>query len=120
MKFDRRCQRIYQIGCLACRSKGWFSACQVHHLNLDGKAGQKRRGDASTIGLCPWHHVGEPPGKLSEYQARRKLGASLRLHSRFFRVEFGSDDELLAQQNRLIADAEARVVGHRSEAKEVC
>ena len=52
--------RIHEIGCLACRRRGWVRPCQVHHLNLDGKAGQKRRGDPYTIGLCPWHHVGEP------------------------------------------------------------
>lgn len=107
----RRFNRIYQIGCLPCRMRGWFTPCHVHHLNLDGKAGQERRGDEYTIGLCPWHHVGEPPGILSAREARNILGPSLKLHSREFRAEFGSDDDLLARQNELIEQAEKLVVG---------
>lgn len=109
--FSRRCRRIYQIGCLACRMRRRYSQCQVHHLNEDGKAGAPRRGDEFTIGLCPWHHVGEPIGGLSRSECRRIVGPSLKLESREFREEFGTDDELLAEQNILISRAERNVVG---------
>jgi hypothetical protein len=104
-----RYQRIWDLGCICCSKRGWYSPCEVHHLNLDGKAGQKRRGDEYTIGLCKWHHQ----GKLSVLTR----GASLELlgppltDSRAFRRTFGTDDELLDEQNRMIASAEARVVG---------
>lgn len=111
MNAIRRYQRIYEIGCLACRRLGYFNSCQAHHLNEDGKAGQKRRGDAETIGLCPWHHVGEAIRGWTRAQCRRLLGPSLALESRAFRAEFGSDDELLAEENRLIEHAESKVVG---------
>jgi hypothetical protein len=113
--FKRRCQRIQEIGCLACRQRGWFSGCQVHHLNLDGKAGQVRRGDQCTIGLCPWHHVGEPLSPLSSRDCRAKLGPSLKFQSRAFREEFGSDDELLATQDELIAQRESAVIGRSTQ-----
>ena len=106
-----RFQRIYEIGCLPCRQRGYFNSCQAHHLNEDGKAGQKRRGDLYTIGLCPWHHVGEPVRDWTGPECREILGPSLKLESRAFRAEFGSDDELLAEENRLILRAEGMVVG---------
>ena len=102
MNFSRRCQRIYQIGCLACRQRGWFNECQVQHLNLDEKAGQVRRGDEFTIGLCPWHHVGEPIQPMTAQQCRRCLGPSMKHEPVKFREVFGRDDEQLEEQNRLI------------------
>lgn len=109
---DRRCQRIYEIGCIACRVRGWFNQpCQVHHLNLDQHAGQKRLGDESTIGLCPWHHVGEPVGSMTRDQTRQTFGPSMKHEPVKFREIFGSDQELLAKQNELIARCERNVVG---------
>jgi hypothetical protein len=107
-----RYRRIYDVGCLCCRRKGWFSPCQVHHLNADGKAGQKRRGDVFTIGLCPWHHVGEPLSGMTEAQCRARFGPSLK-SSRAFREAFGTDDSLLAEQNRLIEREERNLVGRK-------
>lgn len=101
---ERRFYRIREIGCLACRKKGYRSAPDVHHLNLGGHAGQKRRGDEFSIGLCPYHHRGVAPFA----NARAVLGPSLALEPRRFREVFGSDDALLAWQNRLIRDAEER------------
>lgn len=113
MNFDRRCQRIYQIGCLACRKKGWFSQCQVHHLNLGQHAGQKRLGDKSTIGLCPWHHDGIPLGTLTRAECRKKVGPSMKHEPVKFRKVFGSDASLLEWQDELIEEAELRVIGRR-------
>lgn len=101
-----RAQRIYQIGCIACIRMGLYhEPCQVHHLLLDGKAGQKRLGDDSTIGLCPWHHVGEP-APMSYDTAMILKGPSYKLHSRKFRAMFGADTYLLGLQDKYIAQAE--------------
>lgn len=113
MNFERRCQRIYQLGCLPCRKRGWFSECQVHHLNLDEKAGQVRLGDEHSLGLCPWHHVGEPLGTMTAQQCRRCLGPSLKHEPVRFRQVFGHDDVLLEEQNKLIEQAELAVVRGR-------
>jgi hypothetical protein len=111
----RRFQRIYEIGCIACRHMGWFcQPCQVHHLNLGQHAGQKRLGDDHTIGLCPWHHQGLPMGAMSRDKTRDTLGPSMALEPVRFREAFGSDGALLAEQNRLIERAELRVVGRRA------
>lgn len=100
-----RCDFIRQIGCLACRRFGWYSAPDVHHLNLGGHAGQVRRGDECTIGLCPYHHRGVPPEQFPPDQVRDLLGPSLAKDPRAFREMFGSDDALLQWENELIQRA---------------
>jgi hypothetical protein len=92
----RRFLRIQEQGCLCCRRFGVWSVPEIHHLNEGGHAGQKRRGDEFTIGLCSWHHRG-----IRSFLSGT-LGPSLALNSREFRERFGSDDELLAAQNELI------------------
>lgn len=106
-----RFQRIYQIGCLPCRRMGYFSACQVHHLNLDQHAGQQRLGDEQTIGLCPWHHVGEPIRHFTLVECRELLGPSMKHEPVTFREFFGSDTALLAWENELIERRSALMVG---------
>lgn len=99
---ERRFQYIYQIGCICCRKLGYYRQCQIHHLNLGGMAGQKRRGDLFTIGLCPWHHVGEYPNGYTEAAMDMRFGPSLKLHSKRFRKVFGNDDALLVYQDEQI------------------
>lgn len=114
---ERRFRRIKEIGCVACKSFGFYSAPDVHHLNTGGHAGHKRRGDECTIGLCPWHHRGIVPDRFEHAGgARMYLGPSLALLPNKFREVFGSDDELLAKQNRLIEKADKVAGGWRIQA----
>jgi hypothetical protein len=75
---------------------------EIHHLNLGGRAGQKRRGDEFTIPLCTWHHRGEPFNHFTVTRMREAFGPSLARTSKAFREAFGTDDELLAKTNDLI------------------
>lgn len=103
---ERRFRRIKEIGCLVAHMNGRWMPAEVHHLNLGSHAGQKRRGDEFTIGLSKWSHRGEPlPGKTAR-ETRALLGPSLAREPNQFRAKYGSDDELLALQNRLIAERE--------------
>lgn len=95
MTRDERFRRLQELGCIACRKMRKFSAPDIHHLNLGGHAGQKRRGDAFTIPLCPAHHRGV-------FWREEDHGPSLAIHPGRFRREFGSDDELLAEVNALL------------------
>ena len=110
-KIERKFRRIKEIGCLACRQIGIYMAPDVHHQNLGAHAGGKRLGDENTIGLCPWHHRAVPGEFGSQRRAEEFLGPSLAKSPNLFRIKFGSDAELLAEQNRLIAEAERNVVG---------
>jgi len=96
----KRQEVIREVGCIACRAMGYgYVACEVHHLTLGGKHGQKRRGEQFTVGLCTFHHRGQPDGYGHE------RGPSYALQPRAFRERFGNDAALLAQQNALIGEA---------------
>jgi hypothetical protein len=98
-KTQRRFDSLRRIGCVACRKEGIRTlGVDIHHLNVGGKAGQKRRGDAFTIPLCPWHHRGVGPCDVDIY------GPSLANQSRAFRERYGTDDELLAFTNEWITN----------------
>jgi hypothetical protein len=102
-----RWSRFPIIGCVACRKDGRHnSGTQVHHLNIGGKAGQKRRGHADTIPLCPWHHQGIANYGLNRESMRTLFGPSLATESRAFRDYFGTDDELLSYTNELITTSD--------------
>jgi hypothetical protein len=106
--------RIYDIGCICCARFQWFKPCQVHHLNLDEHAGQKRLGDDFTIGLCPWHHQGQPLAGLTAKECMLLVGPSMALEPVKFRASFGSDEQLLAFQNHLIERHDRLKVGRRA------
>ena len=96
---------IREIGCIACRLFGvpGIVPPQIHHLNFGDKHGGERRGDEFTIGLCPWHHVGQPHAGMLKAQSQTYSGPSWELRPSAFREQFGTGDELLAIQNALIA-----------------
>lgn len=95
-----RFDAIRDSGCIACRMLGlpWMP-CHVHHLTVGGRHGQKRRGHDYTIGLCPYHHVGEDAHRWA-----LELGPSYAREPRAFRERFGDDEALLAYQERLIEE----------------
>lgn len=89
-----------QGGCIACRRRGMFGVPgDVHHLLSRGR----RISHDATVILCPWHHRGVAPDALTERAATSELGPSLAKSPAAFRAEYGSDDGLLATQNRIIA-----------------
>lgn len=109
-----RMDRIARFPCIACRRgrdptvAGAFPICgktEVHHLNMFGRAGQKRRGHDATIPLGEWHHRGIPLPGWTTKQMEVMFGPSLAKASKRFRAEFGTDDELLAKVNGLLGIA---------------
>lgn len=101
----QRFDALYALGCIACflRTLG-FRYPEIHHLNLDGKAGQKRRGHQYTIPLCGWHHVGKVDFGRSSLGMAEKYGPSLAKQSKRFREIFGTDDVLLERVNKMLAE----------------
>jgi hypothetical protein len=99
-----RFEALRRIGCIACRKLRFRvpQVIEIHHQNAGGHAGQKRLGDDFTIPLCGWHHRREPlAGRTVSYMALT-FGPSLAGSSKAFRLEFGTDAELLAKANQLI------------------
>ncbi|ULQ47412.1 Ref family protein [Flagellatimonas centrodinii] len=95
-----RIRALKDIGCVACLMLGvtgrWPDA---HHLTEGGR----RLGHQQTAALCPWHHVGRPDGGWTVTEMRALYGASFGLEPAAFREQFGTDAELLARQDALIA-----------------
>lgn len=90
---------IKEIGCICCRKDGFaWTYADVHHLLTTGLHGNgERRGDEFTLGLCKWHHVGRRDESCHWAQ-----GPSYATQAKAFRERYGSDEELLAHQNRLL------------------
>lgn len=114
---EHRFRRLKEMGCLCCWMRGYMNVHpEIHHLNLGGHAGQKRRGDEFTIPLCRWHHQGHVEIGRTSTDTARYLGPSLKA-SRQFREAFGTDDTLLAKTNDLIRQMDELAQGHRTEAE---
>ncbi len=98
---SKRSPLIRNMECIACQIEGCRQPMptEEHHLNLGGKAGQKRRGEEFSIPLCAWHHRGEPPKNMDAGEAAYYFGPSLARSSKLFRFTYGSDDHLLALTN---------------------
>jgi hypothetical protein len=102
----KRLHEVTHRECIACTlNRGWSLApayaggCDAHHL----LSGGRRRGHDATIGLCPWHHRGVRPSDCpSDAVARDLYGPSLAHESKAFHATYGSDDELLALQNKML------------------
>ncbi len=95
-----RFRALQELGCIACRKRGFgYAAPDVHHI-LDGG---RRMGHDQTIPLCPHHHRNVAPEGITSTQARLVLGPSLADSPRLFREVFGTERELLAEVDALIA-----------------
>lgn len=117
---EHRFRRLKEMGCIACWKEGLPNVPpEIHHLNLGGRAGQKRRGDEFTIPLCRWHHRGRTMGNRNAQLMRLLYGPSLAHDSRKFREQYGQDDALLAKVNDLIRQMDDVATGHLRGAKAV-
>lgn len=102
---DERFTLIRICGCVACHLAAVPGVVgpQIHHLNFGDKHGGKRLGDDHTIGLCIWHHVGQPHDGMWPGRCRALMGPSWAREPSAFRETFGTGAALLEFQNELIA-----------------
>ena len=94
----KRMALIKGLGCVACVLKNYPDAqCEVHHV-VEGRV---RLGHSQTMGLCLWHHRGEP-GDYSRQQMGGMIGPSLAHGSYSFAEDFGSQATLVKVQDYII------------------
>lgn len=94
---------VKEVGCIVALERGLgFVPCEIHHLTLGGRHGQKRRGHECTVGLNPWSHRGVPFGGMAAERCRELFGPSYAREPRAFR-ELYPDDWLLEIQDQAIA-----------------
>lgn len=104
---SQRIERLKAGECLCCwlnrqqgRPTAYFGGCDAHHV----LSGGRRIGHMATLGLCPWHHRAlRPYADMNDAQATEMFGPSLALGSKPFHALYGSDEELLALQEQLLA-----------------
>jgi hypothetical protein len=98
---SKRSPFILMLPCIACELEDLTqpNRTEEHHLNLDGKAGQKRRGDEFSIPLCQWHHRSVTVHEYTQGEMHWRYGPSLAKESKAFRERYGSDDLLLELTN---------------------
>lgn len=104
----RRFDSIAWLGCVACLLDYRFNEpCQIHH---GLKSGRRPNGQAAhwyTVGLCPWHHQGIANRDIPVGKCREIFGPSLAKEKKAFIERYGTDSELVALQNKLLARDEA-------------
>lgn len=89
--------------CLACWRRGIVTiGCDAHHL----LSGGRRIGHEASIALCRWHHAGYPFDGETPPRMHMLYGPSLMCGSKTFRAAYGTDDELLALQERMLRGEE--------------
>lgn len=89
---EERRQKIYELGCIACRIDGkGYVPCSEHHL----KDGSCYRDNMKTFGICLAHHQIEfaVPGVPNRHKNAKE-----------FAEVYGTDQELLEYTNRIIGD----------------
>lgn len=117
MKADLRDFAIRDIGCICCIQQGAGpNPCEKHHLNKGDQPGRKRRGEAFTVGLCQWHHVGRCwcngfPVQRDCETCRTDRGPSWHHHKVAFLEAYGSGDTLLAFQEQKLAEWLSNTMG---------
>lgn len=88
----KRVEKLVALGCICCRKAGsGYRAPDIHHI-LDGG---RRAGHKVSLPLCPEHHRFPSTGAV--------IGPSLADGSKPFHHHWGTQRELLAEVNRLIA-----------------
>ena len=99
-------------GCIACKQDGTYFIAwaaqihpEIHHLTVSGR----QIGQDATVCLCSWHHRGicVPNARTSEME--RLYGPSLAKGSKTFHARYGSNDELLAYQAKVIGEEDANL-----------
>ena len=99
-----RSRLVKMLPCIACEIEGieQRQVTEAHHLNLDGKAGQKRMGDEYQIPLCTWHHRGEPPEGVTAGEMAYSHGPSMARDSKLFKFTYGKFSQLWELTNEKI------------------
>lgn len=97
--------------CIPCLVWALAGGMPIEHVPMGvsydhKKSGNIRRGHGFGYGACAWHHYGNqvaPPQGWTVESMRTHYGPSLLDGSRVFHATYGSDDELIDLQSRVLA-----------------
>ena len=93
---------IKERGCVIAHSLGMgYVECEIHHMTVGNRHGQKRRGHDFTVGLNPYSHRGVPFGGMDAVRCQILFGPSYAREPRRFRNEW-PDERLLIMQDEVL------------------
>lgn len=75
-----------------------YEGCDYNHC----KSGNIRRGHLFGYALCAWHHRAVPNDGFTPIEMRHVFGPSLMDGSKRFHETYGSDDNLIDRQTKII------------------
>lgn len=104
MEHMARCKVGPCIPCLSLHRQGRLEESDVF---VGGdydhkKSGNVRRGHMAGFCSCAWHHRAHPWQGMAHAAMRARFGPSLMDGSRLFRETYGTDDELIDLQRRIL------------------
>ena len=103
---EKRYAALREIGCIACRLKGYSIPCgmpEMHHL-VDKGYRKHSGGNQATIPLGKWHHRGEVLIDYTATEMRQIWGPSMFHESKEFARLYGSQRDLLAKVNEMLRE----------------
>lgn len=94
--------------CIPCLVWALAGCMPIEHVQIGGdynhaKSGNIRRGHGAGFCGCGWHHRQVVPSGWTHEAMRTHYGPSLIDGSRVFHATYGSDDELIDLQSRVLA-----------------
>jgi hypothetical protein len=97
-----RYAKLKELGCIVTRLNfAQYEPAEIHHLTSGGR----RIGNMETIPLSSWYHRAIlPPDCKTTTEAVLMYGPSLETSKRKFESQFGSEEFLLAETNKLIGE----------------
>ena len=91
--------RLAALGCIVCRNEGLYGvAAEIHHIR-DGQGMGQRAGHYQTVPLCAGHH------RTGGY------GVAVHAGKKTWEARYGTERDLMAQAQALLAKERARTVG---------
>ena len=102
---ERRFDAMQDRGCVPCwleaklQGRKWAAEPgDIHHVVQADQCGHH----SFTYLCCPWHHRGVPKNDLNDKQMRAAFGPSMVKEPAAYRARYGSEDDLLVYQERLL------------------
>lgn len=101
---------LQSIGCIPCLMDGRRQVPPDTHHHTDARG---RLGHKISTAECPWHHRGLSNGFNDAAQAKRFMGPSRAKDPIEFEQRYGTDEQLLARQERELEALRSRTIGGR-------
>ena len=101
--------RLAALGCIICRNEGLYGvAAEIHHIR-DGQGMGQRASHYETVPLCASHYETVP--LCARHHRTGGYGVAFHAGKKAWEAKYGTERDLMAQAQALLAKERARTVG---------